>query len=369
MFARDEKAAQAEEAHTLLGSGGGSSGTATLGAAGSAAWQLDAVLRRGFIRKVYGILAAQLTLTFGMIFLFVFVEPAKVRLCGMESREVCDSCPYFTGSSTTLDPVTTCMYTGSRSGKGLGDVGRGLCNLSPQGGCFRPTAALSSALTSAVMLSFVFILGIVCCERYSRKFPTNYIALFSFTACEAVMLAITCLFVDAVAVGLAAAMTALVTAGLTYYAWTTTADFTGAGGYLYAALLTFVVCGFVGGFFSAFYATPWVQSVYAGGGCLLFSFYIVYDTQLIVGGQHKKHQFGVDDYVFAALNIYLDIINLFIYILQVRRLRCYDTLRYATLCYAHRAATAVVPSSNCLLARHHPPIISCMTHSLLNAAD
>lgn len=45
--------------------------------------------------------------------------------------------------------------------------------------------------------------------------------------------------------------------------------------------------------------------------------YIVYDTQLIVGGAHKKHEFGVDDYVFAALNLYLDIINLFIFILSI----------------------------------------------------
>ena len=38
---------------------------------------------------------------------------------------------------------------------------------------------------------------------------------------------------------------------------------------------------------------------------MLFSLYLVYDTQLIVGGAHKKFQFSVDDYVFAALNIYL----------------------------------------------------------------
>jgi FtsH-binding integral membrane protein len=61
----------------------------------------------------------------------------------------------------------------------------------------------------------------------------------------------------------------------------------------------------------------WMQLLYAGGGCLLFSFYLVYDTQLILGGQHKKYQFSVDDYVFAALNLYLDIINLFIFILQI----------------------------------------------------
>ena len=96
-----------------------------------------------------------------------------------------------------------------------------------------------------------------------------------------------------------------------------------------------------------------LQSIYAWCGCLIFSLYIVvrsirhaqphvtgfwklfswifplctearmslscpqYDTQLIVGGAHKKHQFGVDDYVFAALNIYLDIINLFLLLLQL----------------------------------------------------
>lgn len=46
-----------------------------------------------------------------------------------------------------------------------------------------------------------------------------------------------------------------------------------------------------------------MQTVYALCGCLLFSMFIVYDTQLIVGGRHKKHQFGVDEYVFAALNL------------------------------------------------------------------
>ena len=38
--------------------------------------------------------------------------------------------------------------------------------------------------------------------------------------------------------------------------------------------------------------------------------YLVYDTQIIVGGQHKSHQIDMDDYVLAALVIYIDIINL-----------------------------------------------------------
>jgi FtsH-binding integral membrane protein len=131
------------------------------------------------------------------------------------------------------------------------------------------------------------------------------------------MLGIMCLFQDAASVGLAAAMTAAVTFGLTLFACFTKIDFTGAGAYLVAALWALIICGVIGAVFGGSYGIPWSQNLYAGLGCILFSLFIVYDTQLIVGGKHKKYQFSLDDYVFAALNIYLDIINLFIYILQI----------------------------------------------------
>ena len=83
------------------------------------------------------------------------------------------------------------------------------------------------------------------------------------------------------------------------------------GMYLYIGLIVLMMMGL----FTFF--LPGLQLLYSGAGCLLFSFYLVYDTQLILGGKHKKYQFGVDDYVFAALNLYLDIINLFIYILSI----------------------------------------------------
>eukprot|EP00913_Durusdinium_trenchii_P007276 g6838.t1 len=57
--------------------------------------------------------------------------------------------------------------------------------------------------------------------------------------------------------------------------------------------------------------------LYAGFGALLFSGYIVLDTQLIIGGKHSSFQFGTEDYVMAAITIYLDIINLFLYILSL----------------------------------------------------
>ena len=51
-------------------------------------------------------------------------------------------------------------------------------------------------------------------------------------------------------------------------------------------------------------------------GALIFSLYIVYDTQMMMGGKHK-YSLSPEEYIFAALNLYLDIINLFLYLLSI----------------------------------------------------
>jgi protein lifeguard len=56
-----------------------------------------------------------------------------------------------------------------------------------------------------------------------------------------------------------------------------------------------------------------LQLVYAGVSALMFSGYILVDTELIM----KRGIFGVDDYCFAALCIYIDLIGLFINILSL----------------------------------------------------
>jgi len=52
------------------------------------------------------------------------------------------------------------------------------------------------------------------------------------------------------------------------------------------------------------------------GGALIFSCYLVYDIQLMMGGNHS-YSLSPEEYIFAALNIYLDIVNLFLYILLI----------------------------------------------------
>ena len=59
------------------------------------------------------------------------------------------------------------------------------------------------------------------------------------------------------------------------------------------------------------------HTVWAALGVMLFSFYLVYDVQLILGGKHLRYRFQTDEYVFASLNIYLDIVNIFVRILHL----------------------------------------------------
>ena len=55
---------------------------------------------------------------------------------------------------------------------------------------------------------------------------------------------------------------------------------------------------------------------YGALGALIFSLFIIYDTQLMLGGKHK-YSIHPEEFVFAALNLYIDIINLFLYLLQL----------------------------------------------------
>ena len=55
---------------------------------------------------------------------------------------------------------------------------------------------------------------------------------------------------------------------------------------------------------------------FGAAGALVFSLYLIYDTQLMLGGKHK-YALSPEEYIFAALNIYLDVVQLFMYILMI----------------------------------------------------
>lgn len=220
--------------------------------------------RNGFIRKVFGILAAQLTVTLFVGALFV-----------LHGRQWLKS---------------------------------------------NPSAVIGAlSLSSGVSLGISLICA--CCPEVMRRSPGNYIILAVFTLAESVLVGVACLHYTAGSVLFCVGLTALVVFGLTVYALRTNNDFTTAGPYLFTALLVLCGTGFLMWAVSAFgyQHSPlfgYMQVAYAAGGALLFSFFIIYDMQMVVGGNHK-HEFSIDDYAMAAMCLYIDILQLFLSLLQL----------------------------------------------------
>ena len=88
--------------------------------------------------------------------------------------------------------------------------------------------------------------------------------------------------------------------------------FKGTGVYLYVALWALIITAFV----AIFSRSEGIMVFYSFLGTIVFSCFIVYDTQLIIGGKHRR-KFSIDDYVMAALMLYIDIIELFLHLLRI----------------------------------------------------
>jgi len=174
-------------------------------------------------------------------------------------------------------------------------------------------------LVLSVVVLMITMCAMMCCQQAMRSYPTNYIFLFALTLAQSVLVGFVSAAYTWQSVILAAGITLAIFAAMTTYAWCTKSDFTGAGPYLFAACSTLLIFGFTLSILSMFgVELKWAMMCYDFIGVVLFTMYIVYDTQLIMGelGGHKL-SFGIDDYAFAALSLYLDIINLFLHILSL----------------------------------------------------
>lgn len=160
--------------------------------------------------------------------------------------------------------------------------------------------------------TFVIMIALVCCESVSRKFPLNMILLFVFTVFESFLVGCISSVYNLDTVIIAMGITAAVVVAVTIFAFQTKYDFTGFGVYL----MVFVLILFIFGIISIFIRSKIIEIIYASLGAGIFSMYIIFDTQLMLGGKHK-YSISPEDYILAALNIYIDIINLFLMILRL----------------------------------------------------
>lgn len=167
--------------------------------------------------------------------------------------------------------------------------------------------------TVAFIISFVILIMITCMNKLRRKHPHNIIILFAFTIAESLMLAAVTVMFNTNVVMLAGAITTVVCLALTLFAVQTKWDFTAKSGIMLVVLMVATVTLFIGLFFPP--SKPFIL-IMSSIMAIIMGIFLVIDTQMIVGGTHQI-QMSPEEYVFAAINLYLDIINMFLYILMI----------------------------------------------------
>jgi len=161
----------------------------------------------------------------------------------------------------------------------------------------------------AVIIEFIILIVMVCFKNLTRKIPINYILLITWTFFESFIISTLTSFYNYKIVISAVGITVGMCVGLTAYACYTKKDFTYCGGILF--FFTFILMFF--SFFGLIFG-EWMNILYCSCGIAVFGLYLIYDTQLILRNFNLKY--SIDDYIIAALNLYIDIIEIFIYILK-----------------------------------------------------
>lgn len=152
----------------------------------------------------------------------------------------------------------------------------------------------------------------ICCDNLLRKSPIKYIIYTLFTFGISWSVGVSAIYIKSNILIAAILITTGTTTTLTLYSLITTSDFTGHTEYYIVCFVAMILTGTI----NLFLQNSVLQLLITGFGCLLFSCMIIYDVQMIVAQKHIKYKFSLDDSVLAAISLYIDTVNLFIYILD-----------------------------------------------------
>lgn len=141
-------------------------------------------------------------------------------------------------------------------------------------------------------------------------FPANLGLVVLFTFVEGIAISPLIYFYSKTSPGLvsqAAVLTGSTFAVLTLYAWVSRRDFSAWGGFFTVGLWVLIATSLLNLFFRNETASLWL----AGATTFVFGGLLVFDTWRL------RNVYGPNDYVQAAVAIYLDLLNLFLAILRL----------------------------------------------------
>lgn len=163
---------------------------------------------------------------------------------------------------------------------------------------------------------FVTYLILVCVESARRSTPCNFILLSILTLGYGLVAAITSCRYDTKIVLFAFAATAISCFLIAAFARSTTFDMTNCGTTLCLLGLAHMVIGIIMVLVLVPMGYANVASLILSiGGALLASLYLIFDLQLIMGG--RKCELSPEEYILGAIMLYTDIIQIFIYLLEI----------------------------------------------------
>ena len=148
--------------------------------------------------------------------------------------------------------------------------------------------------------------------RNHRTFPQNLGFTFLFTFIEGIWISPLLVFYERMQPGILgqAGLLTFTTFGvLSLYAVLSRRDFSAWGGFFMVGLWVLIATSLLNMFFHNATASLWL----AAGTIFVFGGLLVFDTWRIV----RSGMYGQDDYVPAAVQIYLDLLNIFLAILEL----------------------------------------------------
>ena len=167
-----------------------------------------------------------------------------------------------------------------------------------------PEARVIASITGLLCLCPLF--------AYKDRHPINLLLLLLFTCCQAYVIgALGAMYVQharGLLVLYSLGLTTVLFAGLSLYVHITRRDMRGLEGPLAVGFVSLLGIGLFAAFFPP---TPILNLALSAGGVIIFSGYVLYDTSMMI------HTMTPDDAVVAAVQLYLDILNLFVCILQM----------------------------------------------------
>ncbi|XP_049905758.1 protein lifeguard 3-like [Epinephelus moara] len=221
----------------------------------STQWESTAI-RHAFIKKVYLILTVQLAVTFSVVAVFTFVDPVRLFVI---------------------------RYPG--------------------------------IYWASFVVYFLVYCILVCCKGPRRRFPWNLVLLGVFTLALSYMSGTISSYYETKAVLIAMGITAVVCIAVTVFCFQTKVDFTSCGGFLCIASVVLLIIGIVTAIVLSFQYVPWLHMLYAAIGAIVYTLFLTYNTQLLIG--NRELALSPEEYIFGALSLYIDIVHIFLFILQV----------------------------------------------------